>query len=383
MNEEEKEEEDKKDSNTTMICLYCKGSVIGPPHIMKASRGVIEMSGALCIHWSTSCSYFDDYHMKLKLVAVQALNYSRLVQPQLRVILEANGDKVMQCFQLSTEFQKQKAELAEFLIEWKINHKETYPFPVVASGDINITDDMEFLRMFGKLASENYHHKGEGYMTWIGDELFDVTGAIQENNLMRMKMEEFRYRCLTCSRLFSCKAGWKEHSLLTYCKCDVFEDGKYKYTLTAHSGAKSKREFKDRELEEIEAEIAMTYMKEPNLQMLPKKAKSALEVNRHSQRKSAHALFKEHKEMLMTVEKWLLKLQQYQTPGFEMTRVGVPICDAIILPYCPLEFGVNQAEHNSNMKIFLIGHHIPVLYINPSQRKKDKCVLVQLTDSKN
>ena len=49
-----------------------------------------------------------------------------------------------------------------------------------------------------------------------------------------------------------------------------------------------------------------------------------------------------------------------------MTRVGVPICDAILLPYCPLEFGVNQAEHNNNMKIFLIGHHIPVLYINPS-----------------
>lgn len=84
-------------------------------------------------------------------------------------------------------------------------------------------------------------------------------------------MEEFRYRCLTCSKLFSCKAGWKEHSLLTYCKCDVFEDGKYKYTLNARSGAKSKREFKNSELKEIEAEIAMTYMHEPLLEMLPKK----------------------------------------------------------------------------------------------------------------
>ena len=53
--------------------------------------------------------------------------------------------------------------------------------------------------------------------------------------------------------------------------------------------------------------------------------------------------------MLMTIEKWLLKLSTYQAKGFEMTRVGVPICDAIILPFCPLIFGVNLGEHNRNM----------------------------------
>ena len=87
--------------------------------------------------------------------------------------------------------------------------------------------------------------------------------------------------------------------------------------------------------------------------------------------------------MLMTVEKWLLELRLYQTEEFELTRVGPPICDAIVLPFCPLVFGVNQAEHNANMKIFLVSHKIPVKQINPSQRKKDKCVLVQLTDSMN
>ena len=149
-------------------------------------------------------------------------------------------------------------------------------------------------------------------MRWNDDTVLEtVTAAVQENNLTKFEMETYRYRCINCSKHFSCKAGWKEHSLLTYCKCDVFEDGKYKYTLAAHSEAKSKRGFKDGELEEIEAEIAMTYLKEPNLTMLPKKPKSALEVNRHAQRKLAHALFKKHKEMLMTIESWLLKLKQY------------------------------------------------------------------------
>ena len=123
-----------------------------------------------------------------------------------------------------------------------------------------------------------------------------------------MNLNEFRYRCVNCSKHFSCKTGWKEHSLLTYCKSDVFDRGKYKYTITAHSAAKSKRKFKEGELREIEAEIAMTYIQEPKLEILPKKPKSALNLNRKAQRKVAKVLFKEHKEMLMTIEEWLLKL---------------------------------------------------------------------------
>ena len=104
----------------------------------------------------------------------------------------------------------------------------------------------------------------------------------------------------------------------------------------------------------------MTYLDEPKLEMQPKKPESTLNINRKAQRKVSKALFKEHKKMLMTIEKWLLKLRSYQTEGFELTRVGPPICDAIILPFCPLVFGVNQAQHNANMKIFLVGHKIPV-----------------------
>lgn len=156
-----------KESNTTAICIYCKHTVTGPLHIMKVNCGVIEMSGALYGHWSSSCSYFDEYHAKLKLVAAEALNHPKFVQSQLRVILAEDGDKTVQCLKLSNEFERSKAESAEFLNEWKINHKETYPFPVIASDNITITDDFKFLQQFGKLASESHYHKSEGYMAWI------------------------------------------------------------------------------------------------------------------------------------------------------------------------------------------------------------------------
>ena len=62
----------------------------------------------------------------------------------------------------------------------------------------------------------------------------------------------------------------------------------------------------------------------------------------------------------MTIEGWLLKLKDYQTEAFELTRLGVPICDAIILPLCPLVFGEDKKQHYSNMKTFLLSHKIPV-----------------------
>ena len=63
-------------------------------------------------------------------------------------------------------------------------------------------------------------------------ELIDVTSSVQQNNLAKIKMDTYRYRCFTCEKLFSCEAGWLEHYEWMAlngrtCKCDVFEHGKY------------------------------------------------------------------------------------------------------------------------------------------------------------
>jgi len=50
-------------------------------------------------------------------------------------------------------------------------------------------------------------------------------------------MDTFRYRCLTCSKLFACEAGWKEHAYYSHvtmqknCRCDVFTNGKYSHSV--------------------------------------------------------------------------------------------------------------------------------------------------------
>ena len=62
----------------------------------------------------------------------------------------------------------------------------------------------------------------------------------------------------------------------------------------------------------------------------------------------------------MTIEEWLLKFKNCQTEAFELTKLGNPICDAIVLPVCPLVFGENRKEHDSNLKAFLLSHKIPV-----------------------
>lgn len=41
----------------------------------------------------------------------------------------------------------------------------------------------------------------------------------------------------------------------------------------------------------------------------------------------------------MTIEQWLLKLKSCQPEGFELTKLGSSICDAILIPVCPLIFG--------------------------------------------
>lgn len=75
-------------------------------------------------------------------------------------------------------------------------------------------------------------------MQWNTDgELVTVTASTQQNNLTKLKMDTFRYRCLTCSKLFACEAGWKEHAHYSYvsckknCRCDVFANGKYSHSV--------------------------------------------------------------------------------------------------------------------------------------------------------
>ena len=49
------------------------------------------------------------------------------------------------------------------------------------------------------------------------------------------------------------------------------------------------------------------------------------------------AAFSEHKSKLVTTEDWLRSLE-YCKSNSEFIKVGVPICDAIVLPRCPLLF---------------------------------------------
>jgi hypothetical protein len=81
---------------------------------------------------------------------------------------------------------------------------------------------------------ESYYHTSEGYMQWnTNGILIDVTATTQQNNLTKLKMDAFRYRCLSCALVFACEAGWKEHGYYSYlrskknCRCDVFEKGMY------------------------------------------------------------------------------------------------------------------------------------------------------------
>ena len=98
---------------------------------------------------------------------------------------------------------------------------------------------------------ESYYHKSEGYMQWNTDgELIDVTAQNMSNLLGKIKQESYKYRCLTCKKVFSCEAAWKEHGSYTQlnsnknCKCDVFKNGKYAYTVNYVNPIKQNRHFK-------------------------------------------------------------------------------------------------------------------------------------------
>jgi len=98
-----------------------------------------------------------------------------------------------------------------------------------------------------------------------------------------MDMEEFRYRCKPCKKLFSCKIGWIKHTEWMIvngrtCTCDVFSFSKYSYSLEGTSAKRFQREIKEKELDKLEALIATT-MEKPEL-IKPEKFKSALETRR-------------------------------------------------------------------------------------------------------
>jgi hypothetical protein len=114
-----------------------------------------------------------------------------------------------------------------------------------------------------------------------------VTTATQQNNLSNIKMDTFRFRCLTCSKIFACEAGWKEHGYYSYlnsnksCRCDVFKNGKYDYSVNYVNSLKRQRQFKGKEEREtLEALIQKTLIEQVSLESEPKRQKTTLEERR-------------------------------------------------------------------------------------------------------
>lgn len=170
-------------------------------------------------------------------------------------------DPIIGTLRLSKVLQCNKIDLQEFLDEWKGDDNTKMSFPEIDSASFAFED---LFAMYKKIYPvESYYHKSEGYMQWNTDgELVTVTTSTQQNNLTKLKMDTFRYRCLTCSKLLGCEAGWKEHAYYSYvsskknCRCDVFANGKYSYSICYENQMKRKRQFKGKdELQTLEALI--------------------------------------------------------------------------------------------------------------------------------
>lgn len=116
------------------------------------------------------------------------------------------------------------------------------------------------------------------------DGWIDVTQALQQNNLIKMDMEEFRYRCMTCRKLFSCEFGWRKHTEWMIvcgrkCTCDVFSFAKYSHSLNGTSAKKVQRKIESKELKKLE-ELIETTMKNPEL-IQPEIYQSELDTRRN------------------------------------------------------------------------------------------------------
>jgi hypothetical protein len=103
-------------------------------------------------------------------------------------------------------------------------------------------------------------------MRWINGELINVTEAIQQNNIIRQRLDEFIYRCTSCKKLFSCVEGWKKHKEWMVlcgkisCVCDVFSYGKYSYSIS-ESSKNYQRSIETKELKKLEDGITLTAAK--------------------------------------------------------------------------------------------------------------------------
>ena len=102
-----------------------------------------------------------------------------------------------------------------------------------------------------------------------------------------MDMEEFRYRCATCKKLFSCEFGWRKHTEWMIvcgrkCTCDVFSFAKYSHSLNGTSAKKVQRKIESKVLKKLEALVGTT-MEKPEL-IESEKFKSALDTKRDVQR---------------------------------------------------------------------------------------------------
>lgn len=84
---------------------------------------------------------------------------------------------MMQCMKLSTLFSDDKAELSEFLSEWKINKRyNDYLFPACKE-DVSVTDDIEVLKSFSKIIPKESYNRF-GIMRKNQDGWIDVTQAL-------------------------------------------------------------------------------------------------------------------------------------------------------------------------------------------------------------
>ena len=61
------------------------------------------------------------------------------------------------------------------------------------------------------------------------------------------------------------------------------------------------------------------------------------ELSKANQIEAVVKCFEEHKTKIVTTEGWLNSLTYYKSDT-RFEKVGVPICDAIIFPKCPLLF---------------------------------------------
>jgi hypothetical protein len=87
--------------------------------------------------------------------------------------------------------------------------------------------------------------------------------------------------------------------------------------------------------------------------------------------------FNEHKDKLVNTEDWLHSLAYCKSTD-EFQKVGRPICDAIVLPKCPLLFPETPFK---SMETFLIQHGIHVKSVY--QAVKKDCIFVALSESRN